>query len=233
MFAAGRRPDAAALSALADRPEDRAIRFAISHAAPGGDWAELLIAGLTFDCHGLAPGPAAALPPATSPIGLASLPAGEAIVLAPGPHLAGARPSLPVVRGLVALGVQLCALPGVAAVCWHPAESWIEPGYFVRTAQAWLDGGAFPAPGLIALRRGEGGGMGTHGLGFFTGQELQFGPGEPADPAALARLAVRLVNQLVLAGPVLGPLVLTGPDGAPVHLLPAANRAVVTVRTPA
>jgi hypothetical protein len=213
LFAPGQRPSADDLRALAER--DGA--FMLSHVPanePG--WVEALVTGLTFEVHGLAPGEPE---PAHAVAHRYGLPSGwweprlEAVTLRPGPHLAAGRAMLPVVRGCVALGVALAALPGVEAAVWLPARVAMGSGYFRGVADAWLGGGAFPALGLTALGDAPDGGLNSHGLGFFVNRELHVAPSPGASAAQLAKVAMRAVHALVEGHPEPLPAALNGPHG--------------------
>jgi hypothetical protein len=130
---------------------------------------------------------------------------GEAIALAPGPHLAAGRHLPPVVRGAVAIASDLAMLDGVAYVAWHPARCAVAADPFVRSVRAWLDGGAFPALGLTALYAEPDGKMWSEGLSLFIGQELclERVNGSTSDHA---KLALRLIDRLVAHGKLTGPL---------------------------
>jgi len=229
LFAAGQRPDAATLQALAAR-DDGALHFAISHQPdPAEGWLELLATGLTFDCRGLAPAAPSPAPPGGTLLGLSAQPGGEAVSLSPGPHLIEGGGLLPVVRVLAGLAVELSRLPGVLAVCWHPARSWMEPGYFRQIVGAWLGGGAFPALGLTTLVREGGSGMTTVGLALLTGQELLLESMDYFSPGASARIAMRLVHELVAHGPLLEPGEFTGPAGETLRAVPDGRFVRVTL----
>lgn len=224
IFASGARPDLAALEELAgSRADNLGTAFAISHPGPDGTWAELLLHGLTFDCTGLAPGAGTPQPPAGPPVGLRSMPAGEVVSLLPGPHLAGGAGLLPVVRVLAELGAKLAALAGVRAVSWTPAGSWVAPDLFCRSVAEWLDGGAFPALVLTALEREENGAMTSRGLRLLIGQELRFEPDKRLPAAAMARLAVRLIHELVQSGPLRKERDFTGPAREQLLAVPVRN----------
>ncbi len=207
LFAPGRRPDAAAIEALA-----AGGAFAVSHrpaCAEAGPtarrWLELLTTGLTFDLSGLAPGAPAEPFAFAHRYGLGSAPdtaAAETVTLAPGPHLAGAEGLLPVVRAAAGLAMALAALPGTLAVGWRPARALSAPAHFTSSVGTWLAGGAFPALGLTALHRSPGGAMTSEGLALLTGQELWLEPAAGSQPADDARLAVRLIDRLISLGPV-------------------------------
>ncbi len=227
IFAKGQRPDCAAVSALAEGAE---ARFAISHAPPPDQgWLELLAMGMTADCRGLAPAMAAPMPDQGTMLGLGDFPVGEAISLHPGPHLAEAAALLPVVRAMTQLALELAALPGLLALCWNPAGSWMAPAYFRKIANDWLAGGPFPALGLTSLHRGEKGAMHSRGLAFFTGQELMIPAADGIAPADQARIAVRLINELVALDPLTQPVELTGPGGEVVVIAPILAEAVLRV----
>ena len=218
LFERGARPSAEALAALAKRDGG----FMLSHVPTGEPgWLEALVTGLTFEVHGLAPDPAEPSRPVAHRYGL---PAGrwepglEAVTLRPGPHLAGAGAMLPVVRGCVALGAALAALPGVEAAVWLPARVAMGTRYFIDAAQAWLGGGAFPALGLTALVDASDGGVESHGLAFFVGRELQVAPWPGASGADLAKLAVRAIHLVVTGGATAVPGRLAGPDGEALQL---------------
>jgi hypothetical protein len=193
---------------------------------------ELLVNGLTFDLTGLAPGSGAAAPPRRHEF---RLPADfyegplEAVTLQPGPHLVEGATMLPVVRSLAALAARLSALPGVHAVAWHPARSWCAPGHFRDSVTRWLDGGVFPGLGLAALMPTADGAMQSEGLALFTGQELRLEPGVAADPAAAAKLGLRLMHWLVEHGRLAGPETLSGSDGEPFRVDPSPDGRIVRV----
>ena len=213
VYAPGTRPDIAALGALCAQ-NDLRIPFSITHIANGPScWAELLASGLTFDCRGLLPGEGAIHPGPGSLLGLHEPPAGEVVTLEPGPHLAEGRGMLPVVRTLAGLGAELGRLPGLTGAFWQPARCWMAPKYFRGIMDEWLSGGAFPALGLTALQRDADGGMVSAGLDFLIGQELRFEPDRKLLPAAIARIAVRLIHALVETGTVHEPCEYTGPEG--------------------
>lgn len=205
LFAPGTRPDAAGLRDAGALSKAGGFAVTLEAKSEGEDWAELLASGLTFDCRGFTPGPAASPPPNGTLLGLSEQPAGEAITLQPGPHIASGVALQPVLRVLLALAADLARLPGVVAVCWHPAESWMAPEYFARIAADWLGGGAFPALGLTSLLRDPAGGAKSKGLAFLVGQELELSAELDLPPEALAKLAVRLIDTLYALGPVLEP----------------------------
>ncbi len=233
MFAAGQRPDAAALDALAAASVDDGARFPVAfhitaHGAEEEGWVELLAMGLAFDCLELAPRRAIRHAGPGQLLGLDSVPEGEVIVLQPGPHLMDGAGLLPVVRMLAGLGVALSTLPGALAVCWGPAGTCMAPDYYQRVVGNWLAGGAFPALGLTMLHRTADGAMESRGLAFMTGQELRFEPAAGISPQQAGQIALRLVHLLVEHGPVTTPQDLSGPAGE--TLLAQPDGPVLRVR---
>ena len=223
VYADGRRPDVAALQALAAAQTNGGdkVRFALSHVPdPAEGWAELLSAGLTFDCAGLAPAAPVPMPVGGALLGLEKAPEGEAISLSPGPHLADAMGMLPVVRVLAGLGAQLAALPGAVAVIWNPARCWMPPAYFGKVVGNWLADGAFPALGLTSLERTSDGSIVSVGLALLTGQELRFLPDPKLVTADIARIAVRLIHALIESEPLTGPHTFVGPDREALRVMP-------------
>lgn len=69
------------------------------------------------------------------------------------------------------------------------------------------------------------------GLDYLIGQELFFPANRKLAPAALVRIAVRLVNDLVTSGPLLRNAEWTGPEGELVAVEPigSGNELRVTV----
>ncbi|MFM5950254.1 MAG: hypothetical protein ACKOPM_13675 [Novosphingobium sp.] len=185
----------------------------MSHISPDESWAELLAAGLSFDCRGLAPGNSELVPANGAMLGLHEVPDGEAITLQPAPHLAEGRGMLPIVRVMAGLGTQLATLRGLLAVHWVPARCWMTPKYFCGVIETWLDGGVFPSLGLTSLQRENDGAIVTAGLDYLIGQELRFEPDRRLVPAAAARVAARLTNELVDSGPLQREIEFAGPDG--------------------
>lgn len=220
VFAAGHRPTGKSVADAAQQDGSTGA-YSISHRPDESEgWLELLSSGLTFDCLGLAPGDAAPSPARGAMLGLDAIPDGEAVALRPGPHIAAGRGMLPVVRVLAAVGMRLATLPGVRAVCWQPAGSWMEPGYYRRVVGDWLGGGAFPALGLTSLRRESNGAMVSLGLGLLIGQELRFEPERNLSAGAVARISVRLINELISNGPLTEPQEFTGADGEQLLAVP-------------
>lgn len=228
VFADGTRPAADAVAALASgaaatRPAP-GPSFTISHRPdPGEGWVELLTNGLTFDCRGLEPADSAQMPLAGTLIGLGQQPAGGCITLAPGPHLTAGKGFVPIVRALAGLGARLAALPGVQAVVWQPARSWMAPDYFIKLMADWQSGGAFPALGLTTLQSEANGAMVSRGLELLIGQELRIEAGHNLTPAEVARIAVRLIHQLVNDGALAEAGEFTGPAGERIVAVPVRN----------
>lgn len=232
LFESGRRPSAADVLVLGVRSG----RFSVSN-KPVDDgspitWLELLTNGLTFDLQRLAPSEPRAIP---GFMNLFDLPgafntgACEAVTLEPGPHLEGGQNLLPVIRSQMALGVELCALPGIVAVGWNPARSLSSAAHFTRSVTRWLEGGVFPGLGLTALAEQSGGGLRSEGLAFFTGQDIAIGPDVAKDKAGAAKLALRLIHEMVEAGGIAAPERVTGPEGEALLLEPIDKGQVVKV----
>lgn len=245
LFGPGKRPDRAAIRKLiddiggfdiTDNPEG--VPDGLTQSAQAGHntspdgWVELICSGLTFDLCGIAPWEGRRLPDCAYPF---DLPADlepallEAVELRPGPHLAGGERMTPVVRIMMDLATRLCALEGLEAVAWHPARSWIGPRYFTSIVTNWLDGGVFPGLGLVGLGMVADGGMQSEGVGFFTGQEIRIEPELAEDRAAAAKIAVRLIDHLVEAGPLEGREEFMGPDGRMLRIEPSSNGRFVRV----
>ncbi len=234
LFAPGQRPDAPAISALAEGGA-----FAISHRpdnASGGQepgWLELITTGLTFDLHGLAPGKGGDRFDFAHRYGMLadqSEDGAEVLTLSLGPHLAGAEGLLPVVRAAAGLALTLAALPGAAAVGWHPARALSGADHFKASVGAWLGGGAFPALGLTALSRSPDGAMTSEGLGHLIGQELRLESAPGSSPSDDARLAVRLIDRLVATGPVRSDTTIGGIGKQEVALEPDPGSRLIRAR---
>lgn len=232
IYAEGQRPGLEALAGLAGRSL-KSVPFVLSHIPDAGeDWVELLAAGLTFDCHGLAPGDPAQHPGTGALLGLHDVPGGEAISLRPAPHLVEGSGLLPVVRILAGLGAELGHLPGLIAAHWQPAQCWMAPKYFRGEVEEWIGGGAFPALGLTSLQRNDDGSMISAGLGFLIGQELRFEPDRRLAPAAIARIAVRLIHSLIETGPLTSAMSYLGPEGEPLRVEPINHGRQLRVSFP-
>jgi hypothetical protein len=242
LFAPGKRPDPVAIRAFAASQHVAGISHdplqegnpAAETVWPGQQlWVELLRDGLTFDLSGLAPGPASAFPTIEHRFDLSALPTAEAfdaMVLRVGPHLVASGSSLPVMRALFALAGDLIRhFSDLAAVCWGPARSAIGRQFFESVTSAWLDGGPFPALGLTAFAETGDGAVESVGLAFWIGQELRIEPPLSADRVAATRLAIRLVNHLVIAGALADDERIIAPDGTRLVLRPSRSRAIVSV----
>ena len=230
LFAAGTRPDADAIAAAAAIAVNPA-GFAISHRPVDRPyWLELLILGLTYDLQGLAPGMSAETISLAHGYGvwLQSLEGAEAVTIRPGPHLAAGGALTPVIRAMCILACHLARLPGLIGVGWEPARTLMAPEHFRAAITAWIDHAVFPALGLTALVRTEGGGFASEGLAFFTGHELQYQPLPNESAAEAGRYALRLINDLVGSerypeGQV------PGPGGDRLLCRYAANRTILRI----
>lgn len=202
-FAPGMRPDVDALLRTAARQAESTAFMVSFLPEPDEGWLEVIAMGLSYDISGLAPlDPAPSLMP-DHRYGLDAESAGlptEAVRIVPGEHISSARMMLPVLRVLAGLGAEFARLPGLRAVGWETSGSWMAPAYYMSAVRAWLSGGAFPALGLTSLRRAANGTMTSEGLSLFVGFELELAPiaGEP--PQETAKLAARLIHQLVHSG---------------------------------
>ena len=229
LFAAGKRPDHAAIGLFAAQAGAAALSVNSDqlHAA------ELLRDGLGFDLAGLAPGPAAPFPQLAHRFDLPDMPdaaSHEAVAIMPGPHIATAARNIPVVRTMLGLACDLVRHFGdVVAVSWSPSHSAIGRRFFESVTAAWLDGGAFPALGLTAFAESGDGALASVGLDYWTGQELRIEPPLALDKVAATRLGIRLVNQLVLAGRVDLDERVIAPDGTRLVLRPSRDRATISV----
>ena len=186
-------------------PRQNPDRLHPGRTAPEGEghWLELWRDGLTFDLLGLAPGPSLRVPTIAHRFGsdLSAEDSAEAIALFPGPHIAEAAGSLPVVRTMMATALRLLDdFPQVSTLVWRPARSAVSVPFFRRTVEDWLSGGAFPALGLVGIAFGAGGELRTEGLAFFAARELVVEQDLANGRPELARLAARIVHELVASG---------------------------------
>jgi hypothetical protein len=195
-------------------------------------WLELLVDGLTFDCLGLEPGPALRLAEPRHRFEFThDIEAGsEAIAIVPGPHLAGAGNSLPVVRTMVRLAAELAYNSSdLLGVFWQPAQSVIGKSYFTSIASQWLSGGAFPALGLSGIVAQADGALRSDGLAFFTGQEIEIEASLASNKVKASQLIVRLVDVLAGSEPLKESQEIMGIDGRPLVLTPSSDGSIVRV----
>lgn len=183
----------------------------------GGD--EVLALGLTFEIHGLAEDEPVYADRSGPYLGLAEAPAGEAIAIVPGIHIRSDPMMLAVLRVLAGIAARL-ASAGASALRWEPAGLWVDAPFFTRATDAWREGDAFPAPGLISFER-AGEALRTRGLSCLTGQELimrgDFTPEERASRT------VRLLHLLVDGPPIDRERKVRLPGGSYAVLRPSAD----------
>ena len=194
----------------------------------------MIAAGLSFELTGLPPGPATPPPIVHQWLGFATAVdldeiQGETVSLAVGPHLAGGANLMPVVRAMCGVGTALARLPGLAVVSWTPAATGMTPAHFTRVISAWLEGGAFPALGLTALIPANDGSFQSHGLAFFTGQELRIELNQGLTNRSAGKIAIRLIHSLVESQPITQPQRFAGPDGEILYAEPLERGRVLRV----
>jgi hypothetical protein len=209
-----------------------------SEAGEAHHWLELLRDGLTFDLLGLAGGPALEVPPIAQRLGntFGLTPDDvEAMGLFPGPHLAEGAASLPIVRTQLALAIDLIdGLPGLLAMLWTPAAVAIDPPAFDLFVREWLQGGAFPSFALVKLEVCKVGepqtrGLQTLGLSFFTGQEIEMAPSLSRNRMAGIRLALRVIDELIVLGKIESPVELGIDRRRVLRLTPSEDGTLVLV----
>jgi len=233
IFAVGQRPAVEDIERLLATTDASFLGARISHRADDREgWVELLASGLTFDLTGLAPAPSSPVPEARHRFGvdavLASSPL-EAITLVPGQHIAGGNAMMPVVKTMAGLVANLALHLTAKAVCWHPAGTWMDPNYFARVVLNWQSGGAFPALGLTAVDQTEDGSVMSCGLSYFVGQEVQVEAAPGETPAETVKLAMRVIDYMVLHGPLRSPRKLEGPAGETLMAEPSQYGDVVWI----
>jgi hypothetical protein len=233
LFASGSRPAPRDIVRLLTASIDTAVPASISH-HPGDEhgWLELLASGLTFELAGLAPGPSSVVPLVGQVYGLPSDVERfgfEAISLSPGPHIAAGAALMPIMRILTAVAANLALQLPVTAVCWNPAQTWMEPKYFGRVAVNWLAGGAFPVLGFTRVGTRADGSVESAGLAHFTGQEARIaGRSGEAEPDTM-RLATRVIADLLERGPLRTAQALVGPAGEALLAEPSPDGTMVLV----
>lgn len=197
LFAPGDRIDGVALSAALERCQARAH---VGHDANGS--LDVIVGGLSFEMDGLAPyPPLEAAPPADrhgfeTGAGFDGL---QAVRLFPGHHLSGGTRLAQVYRALLALAAELCAQVPARAVHWHPAHTLIAPDRFTRSTLAWLAGGVFPTPELVAIQSLGEDHVTSRGLAHFIGQEVLV---TGSARITAERLAALVIDHFVQAGPL-------------------------------
>jgi hypothetical protein len=242
IFAAGRRPSAVDVQRIAAARLAGPGSFSITQSGDtdaDGDsfpstvkWLELLTSGLTFDLSGLMPGASTDMPKARHLFGITrdeTTHGVEALEINPGLHLEFGAALLPVVRAMVGLSCELAQLPGVVALCWHSAGTWMSAAYFTRMVEQWLIGGAFPALGLTALKRTADGGVESEGLAFLVGRECRIEPDISVSPAESAKLAIRVIHHLIEGNRINVPTLLAGPNGEHFQAAPSTDGRFVQI----
>ncbi|KWV92839.1 hypothetical protein AUC45_01445 [Erythrobacter sp. YT30] len=189
--------------------------------------------GLTFDLKGLEPGDADEI----SAIGFRfdfdeklHPSEFEALRIIPGEHLISGKASMPVVKGMIALARDLTHhFESIAGIFWPPSQSVIGRRFFESISTAWLDGGAFPALGLTAFNETSDGALVSVGLDFWVGQEVRIEKPLSDDKVAATRLAVRIINHVILIGGISEAERITGPDRIPLIMRPSRNQKFIRV----
>lgn len=153
-----------------------------------------------------------------------------AVVLVPGPHLAGAEGTLLIVRALWALGAKLAGAVGaIAGFGWRPSATVRSAAAFVAATEAWERNGSVPSPGLITFKPVLDNALQSAGLAHFTGQEVRMEPALAGDGEPAVRLGQQIAQMLIHRGVLSAPELFTGPAGETIRLEPSANGRVVRV----
>lgn len=194
---------------------------------------ELLRDGLTFDCSGLAPGPAATLPSVNQWLGVAEHQRPDrlrCVGLSLGPHLRAGQASPSILRSLLELARDMAdGFSDCRGLCWVASGTVIDPAAFADLLNHWRASGSFPVQLVASLKDGLAGGVESRGMAYFTGQELRLEPGAAPDQEQSAALALRLASQLIHRGRLDAPEQAMSPHGTPLRLEPSPNGRFVRV----
>lgn len=213
--------------------DDRLVSDGDRAICPDNNWLELLSEGLTFDLAGLAPGPHFPVPAIEHRFDYdesLTNKLDQSVNIRPGVHILEAAGTVPVLKGLLRIARDFIQhFEQVEAVVWPHSASVIGRRFFESTVTAYLEGGAFPALGLVALQESVDGGLQSVGLSHVMGQEVRIEPDLASDKLVATRLAVRLINQLVLTGPVERLEEFVAPDGRVIRIEPSPNGRFVRV----
>lgn len=106
------------------------------------------------------------------------------------------------VRALAEAALAISGAGDCVAVGWRPAQSVMGSAYFARVMGDWLEGGPFPALGLVSLAVSHGDGLVSVGLRAVCGQEVEIAADAGMSAADRARLAVRLIDHLARSGAI-------------------------------
>ncbi len=147
----------------------------------------------------------------------------------PGSDIATVADAFPMVMAGAMLVQHVLRIKDAAAVVWCPIGSAMEARYFVQIIDDWLEGGTFPSLGLTAFRQAPDGGLHSHGLALFTGQELRLPPAIARHGAKALSLGARLIDRLVENEPVRAPLEIEDDNGRVLALVPSSNARFVIV----
>ncbi len=155
----------------------------------------------------------------------------DVINLLPGPHINAGIRALPIVRGFMELARDIVLyFPAVKAVYWPPAQAIIGRQYFESSISAWLEQGVFPARGLVEFVEIDDKISRTRGLRYFIGQELEAKTSQVLGSGGVFSAGARLVNQLILNGPVNQQQSIITYDGQTLSLHPAQAGQKILVR---
>lgn len=113
----------------------------------------------------------------------------------------GAASFLKSVKALTALAAEIARRAQAKAIGWSEAGTITGGEFFIKVAQSWEDGGAFPAMVLVALQGDGDGGLITKGLFPFCEQELILDLA-PMPMPEQAKIAIRMIDHLVAEGSV-------------------------------
>ncbi len=184
--------------------------------------------GLTFDLAGLAPGPAVPVPDMGAALPEGLLPAQTtALSLRPGPHTAAGRRTLAVLREWFALARGLGEAFGAEALCWAPGGVVVPLASAERHIAAWEAAGRVPVALLASFHPTLDGALQSHGLAYFTGQELRIEP--PLVDGGEQALARVLFTHLFYVGEQATTGQLAAPGGHTLRLDPSDDGRFVRV----
>lgn len=118
-----------------------------------------------------------------------------------GDHVGAGSMSPVVVAHLLELSERLGTMLDAAAVLWKPANIVSGFSYFSETVGQYRAGGPFPVLALVDFSITGSNHLVSHGLSWFSGQELQVEPGD-LSATELMRRAVRIAHDIAVNGAI-------------------------------
>jgi len=148
-----------------------------------------------------------------------------------GEHLKSGRHLPSINRALLGIAKILGQAVSATHICWRPARHSIDFGHFEEAVDDYLAGGPTPVLIQIAITKNQNNALQTHGLNYFSNQEITLAETSNMSESEAIKRLVRISHDIAINGKIDNALEVDGLNkGEKITFRPSQNLSELTVQ---